>query len=345
MSQLSIREPIPHARAYDLYWKFAFARQAIFYARIDRREKPWTDDPILTRYKFCNVYRASDRVSQYLIHDVAYGETSGTPEERLFQITAFRLFSKIETWESLKVILGGPPTLADLRDGSFGRALQRTRDSQGVIYTAAFILCATDAYDRKTKHENHVELLKHMFLKESAGSKLGEAKSLAEVYAILRDFPLIGDFMAYQLAIDLNYSALLDHDENDFTQPGPGAMRGIRKAFCDLGDFSPQEVIQHMVQSQEAEFSRLDLKFEGLWGRPLHAIDCQGLFCELDKYCRQALPDLPSNRTRIKAKFTPSERELKLFYPPKWGINDLLPEKVRREPRFPVPSVSSVVGV
>ncbi len=31
---------------------------------------PWAEDSILRAYKFCNVYRATDRVSQYLIRDV-----------------------------------------------------------------------------------------------------------------------------------------------------------------------------------------------------------------------------------------------------------------------------------
>ena len=41
-----------------------------------------------------------------------------------------------------------------------------------------------------------------------------------------------------------------------------------------------------MVDQQEAEFQRLDLPYSGLFGQPLHAVDCQGLFCETDKYCR-----------------------------------------------------------
>ena len=40
---------------------------AIFELRADGGPGPWTDDPILQRYKFCNTFRASDRVSQYLI--------------------------------------------------------------------------------------------------------------------------------------------------------------------------------------------------------------------------------------------------------------------------------------
>jgi hypothetical protein len=62
-------------------------------------------------------------------------------------------------------------------------------------------------------------------------------------------------------------------------------------------------------------------------GRPLHAIDCQGLFCETDKYCRQAAPELASARKRIKAWFTPTPEPIRLFFPPKWGINNKLPSQ------------------
>jgi hypothetical protein len=81
-----------------------------------------------------------------------------------------------------------------------------------------------------------------------------------------------------------------------------------------------------MVEHQEEEDARLDLPFNGLWGRPLHAIDCQGLFCETDKYCREAVPHLVSSRKRIKTRFHPAAEPMELFFPPKWGINDKLPK-------------------
>jgi len=81
-----------------------------------------------------------------------------------------------------------------------------------------------------------------------------------------------------------------------------------------------------MIEHQEEEFARLGLPFNGLWGRPLHAIDCQGLFCETDKYCREAAPELASARKRIKARFSVSPEPIQLFFPPKWDINDKLPE-------------------
>jgi hypothetical protein len=212
-----------------------------------------------------------------------------------------------------------------LADGSFTQALEFAREVNGSIYTGAFILCATDAYGQRVKHLNHIELFRHMFLQDALDERILAAGSLGEVFELLRGYPLMGDFMSYQTAIDLNYSNMIDFSENDFTRPGPGALRGIRTCFSDLGDYQPADVIHWMVANQEAEIERLGLPFNGLFGRPLHAIDAQGLFCETDKYCREAVPDLASARKRIKARFNASREPLRLFFPPKWGLNGRLP--------------------
>lgn len=321
-------KPKPRKGAYEKYWYFASERQRIFDQRAAGRPAPWTEDPILQEYKFCCVFRAADRVSQYLIRDVAYGTGVGTPEDRIFQIVAFRTFSRIETWEAVRAYLGGPPTIRALASGMFTEALEHARRTDGRLYTGAFILCAADAYGQKAKHLNHVELFRHMFVHGDLAPRILEAKSLEEIFELLRSYPLIGNFMAYQIAIDLNYSALFKFSENDFTSPGPGALRGLRKVFEDLGDYSPSEAIMWMVEHQGREFDRYRLPFKGLWGRALHAIDCQGLFCEVDKYCRVAMPELVSARKRIKKRFSPSPYGLKLFFPPRWGINERLPTDV-----------------
>jgi 5-hmdU DNA kinase-like protein len=321
------RPPTPRQDVFDLYWYFACERQAIFERRVQGIRAPWTGDSILATFKFCNAYRAADRVSQFLIREVAYGGDDGATDlDRVFRIVAFRTFSRPETWRSITSYLGRQPTLADLKRDSFRLALDHARDETGGLYTGAFILCATDAYGQKRKHHNHVELFRDMFLRRSAAQRILEAKSLRTVFELLHEFPLMGDFMSYQTAIDLNYSAALSFDENEFTVAGPGSLRGLRKAFEDFGDYSPEDIILWMVERQAAEFARLGLDFKGLWGRPLHAIDCQSLFCELDKYCREALPQLTSARKRIKARFAPHAEAVQLFFPPKWHLNHLLPK-------------------
>ncbi|MGE3336027.1 MAG: nucleotide kinase domain-containing protein [Rhodospirillaceae bacterium] len=324
------RPPVPRRKIYDTYWRFAAERQAIFERRVAGQSWPWTSDRVLQTFKFCNVFRAADRVSQYLIREVAHHDEPCSAEDRFFQIVAFRLFSKIGTWDTIREHLGRHPTLRDLSSGAFTKALDFARLRNGRLYTGAFILCAANPYGQPSKHLNHVELLRHMCLTDKLPVAVLRAPSLGAVYALLHQYPLIGDFMAYQVAIDINYSDLVDFSENDFTQPGPGAVRGLRKVFQSLGDYTPAETICWMVDRQEREFAQLGLAFNGLWGRPLHAIDCQGLFCETDKYCREVAPELTSARTRIKARFEASTDPVQLFFPPKWGINEKLP----REPVF-----------
>lgn len=313
-------KPKPRHGVYELYWRFASRRQAAFEHRLAGKNAPWSDDPILQEFKFCNVYRAADRVSQYMIREVCYAEEAGTPADRAFQIVAFRTFSKISTWKRLIALLGRSPRIRDLADGSFVAALNRIKREEGGLYTGAFILCATKAFGHDEKHHNHAALFEKMFVQDAVADRLIGANSFEGIVRTLESYPLMGPFMAYQTAVDLNYSELTDFSENDYTQAGPGAVRGLAKVFENLGDYAPSEAIQWMVDQQQAEFERLDLPFSGLFGRPLHAIDCQGLFCETDKYCREAAPELASNRSRIKARYRPSTTSLELFFPPKWRL-------------------------
>ena len=82
---------------YEEYWNFAAERQAVFNKRKNGTIYPWTNNHIIQKYKFTNVYRASDRVSQYLIRNVIYPEYKNdfTPEDIFFRIILFKLFKAI----------------------------------------------------------------------------------------------------------------------------------------------------------------------------------------------------------------------------------------------------------
>ncbi len=315
------RPPTPRHGVYELYWSFASLRHRAFEARLKGEPQPWSDDRILQTFKFCNVFRALDRVSQFLIREVAYGiDPETTRLDRVFQVVAFRMFSNIRTWQELTRLLGGSPRIAHLRSGAFLRGLDQIKGQFGGLYTGAFILCANKAFGFDEKHRNHDALFRHMFLEHGCAERVIDTPSLQALVSLLQSYPLMGPFMAYQTAIDINYSELTNFSENDYVQAGPGALRGLKKAFVDLGDYSPADAILWMVEKQGEEFARLGLAFTGLFGRPLHGIDCQGLFCELDKYCREAAPELTSARSRIKARFRPSSAPIPLFLPPKWGL-------------------------
>jgi hypothetical protein len=313
--------PIARPEVFDAYWRFAAERQAIFFRRLRGDPPPWSDDPILQTYKFCNAYRASDRVSQFLIRDVIY-QPGFSPEDAFLRIVLFRLFSKIATWQLLERT-HGPIAARSFDPDALATTLDAALDRGETVYTNAFILAAGNPFGHRRKHRNHLALAEVM-LRDGLPRQIARTRALEAVFRLLLDYPLIGPFMAYQLAVDLNYSELIDFDENDFTMPGPGAERGIRKCFVDTGSWSFPRIIHWMVELQNEEFARLGIAFQSLWGRPLHAIDCQNLFCELDKYARVAFPDLPSNRLRVKTRFVAHAAAICYFYPPKWGINERL---------------------
>ena len=103
-----------------------------------------------------------------------------------------------------------------------------------------------------------------------------------------------------------------------------GARDGIRKCYSDRGGLNEPEIIRFMADRQEREFARLGLQFRSLWGRPLQLIDCQNVFCEVDKYARVAYPEIQghSGRTRIKQRFASRGALPTPWYPPKWGLNE-----------------------
>ena len=109
----------------------------------------------------------------------------------------------------------------------------------------------------------------------------------------------------------------------DFVVPGPGARDGLRKCFVDPGGLSEPELIKLMTDLQESEFERLSLDFQSLWGRRLQLIDCQNLFCEVDKYARVAHPEISRTHWAARALSNGSFRNMnrsRSFYPPKWQL-------------------------
>lgn len=315
--------PAKVSAVYDTFWTFAAERQNVFFSRMAKPNAPWTNDEILKNHKFTNAYRAADRTSQYLIRNVIYrDDLSTSPTETFFRIILFKLFNKIETWELFEKKFE-EVTYEQFSFEHYDKVLTEAKGKGDRIYSAAYIMPpGGKSFGQIAKHQNHLLLLK-MMIDDRVPDRLAQMPSMQAGFECLRSYPTIGDFLAYQFVTDLNYSNLTEFNEMDFVIPGPGARDGIRKCFVDPGGLSEPEIIRLMVDRQEEEFERLGLKFQSLWGRRLQLIDCQNLFCEVDKYARIAHPDIVgiSGRTRIKQKFAPKSEHVKYFFPPKWEIN------------------------
>jgi len=312
--------PAKPTEVFYAYWYLATERQKVFFNRIANLPPPWTEDEIIQDYKFTNAYRASDRVSQYLIRNVLY-DKSHSAEDTFFRCLLFKIFNKVETWELLEAKVGNI-CVDTFEERIYNEVLTKAIRSKSPIYSAAYIMPSGGSFAKcDFKHQMHLKLLRKM-LDERLWEKLSAASSMGAAFELLRAYPTIGDFLAYQYVTDINYSRITNFTEMEFVVPGPGAKNGIQKCFESLGGLTESEIIRYVTDSQEFFFDKLGLSFQNLWGRRLQLIDCQNLFCEIDKYARVKFPEYSklTGRTRIKQGFKKPRPLPKPFYPPKWGL-------------------------
>lgn len=304
---------------FDTYWRFAAARQAVYEARLAGGPGPFTDDPILARHRFTNCFRAADRVSQALIGNVIYRGDQDW-REIFFRTLLFKIFNKVSTWQLLTRELG--EVRWDTYDHpAYDRILSAAFAEGQRLYSAAYIV-PPPQLGMERKHSNHLRLLEHI-MASGGPERVLAASSLREAFEVLLGFPAIGPFLAYQYVIDLNYAEQMPFSEMDYVVAGPGARDGIRKCFGLGADGIEAEIIHYMADMQEEHFARLGLSFGGLRGRRLQLIDCQNLFCEVDKYARVAHPDIAgiSGRSRIKQAYRSDPAPMTAWFPPKWELN------------------------
>ncbi len=300
--------PTP-TKVFDTYLRFAAERQEIYYRRLEG-SLLLTSDPILQAHRFTNVYRASDRVSQYLIRHVIYDPIEREPEDMLARILLFKVFNKISTWERLvAAVYTGRYDLANVLD--------EIKAAGETLYSAAYVMPSPQ--NAPVKHRAHLAILEGLTWEQFSG-----VKSLQGLYEVLLAIPSFGPFLAYQYAIDLNYSPLFDFSENEFVVPGPGALDGIRKCFSDLGSYDETTIIRWVRETSQQAFLNRGLSFRQLPGRWPTLIDWQNVFCEISKYARVAHPEVTgtSGRTKIKQSYKPAPEAMpEPFFPPKWRIS------------------------
>lgn len=319
---LKLKKP-KKSKVYKVYWKFAAKRNEVFLKRLQNPSGPWTDDPVIKQNRFTNVFRASDRVSQYLIR-LQY--QTAPLEDIFFKTLLFKIFNKIETYSTLVNELGNISySTFSLR--RYDDVLTKKMAQNKTIYSAAYIMpSAGNVFGYKYKHTNHLALLERI-MNDKVYDTICESKSLEQVFKIILSYPSFGNFLAFQYTIDINYSCLTNFSEMDYVVAGPGAKNGILKCFENLGDYTFEDVIKWITDNQETECKECEIDLPTLCGRPLQLIDSQNLFCEVDKYLRVTHPTVNnSGRTRIKQRFGVPKEPISYFFPPKWNVNDKIPK-------------------
>lgn len=250
--------------------------------------KPWTKDPILQQYKFCNVYREDDTVTRWVMARIR--KPFATHPHLWFMLCAARQINWPDTLQELIVDQRGAwPSIAGTWKPEVMRQVMLNRAVRGdKVYTGAYMLRGPiqgdpSGHQDKPRYTAYRVLLP---LWEQRGKLAPRLRgSLAEAHEAFSGFHGWGDFLVGQVIADLKYTAWLRKapDWYDWAVLGPGSTRGLNRVMG--------EPLKHVWDSREGLNALLDLRQLLMrevkeLPRRLCLQDVQSCLCETDKYLR-----------------------------------------------------------
>lgn len=267
------------------YW--VAERESVRKAKERGLPKPWTDDPLLRDFRWCNVRRMDDRVSRELF-DRWYPRYTASDNMEL----AAALFARLINWpEALDEIV---ESLSDARAVLLGRAARGEK-----VFTGAYVVPGVPG---KNKVDSICDLIETISARASAVRR----SSMRETWKELLKFDGMGSFLAGQVVADLAQLPFGRHwgDVETWAPLGPGSARGINRLrgmpknhAVGQGEF--EELLPALIDV-------LRPKIEAIWcDRKLQPMDVQNVLCEVDKYRRLQLNE-GKVRARYDGKGTPA---------------------------------------
>lgn len=256
-----------------VYW--IKARDTIRCERVMGFEKPWTTDPLLQGFRWCNVRRMDDKVSQWLLKN---WYLAGDPLIKLVDATMARLIN----WpDSLAEIISECPD----RNLDVCRIILHARDSRDEkVFTGAYIVPGVAGSLKVDSVMNTVELV---------SEQCSEILRLTakETWTALKELPGLGSFLAGQIIADAAHHSDWP-DSRSWAPLGPGSQRGMNRL---LGRPKNQRISQEQFEEELAELMCMDSlrqHIADIWdGSQLCAMDIQNCLCEFDKYRRLTLKE------------------------------------------------------
>lgn len=257
------------------FWWFVNERHRMYIKKTSGAPKPWTEDPALRDWKYCNVFRTLDTQTKALIAHYILNPNA-TPQEIIFNTFVFRAFN----WHDTYLVIGGWQTswnkeeVLNILDKRDGRGIKLTsgaymiRGREGMPKYESIVQTLTDVWDGI----------------ESLTEDIMQQPQLQWAYQMIMDkhFWGWGPFTIYQICLDLSYSKVLEHplDINTWCEFGPGAKRGLREIWPELTLTS-----EWMIEASH------DLWLDQVKYREDHVPemtlqDIEFCLCELSKYRR-----------------------------------------------------------
>lgn len=305
-------QPKINEQALELYCRWIKERYTVHLKKdVEKLPPPWTSWDIMQKYRFCNVRREQDRESRYLIeHIVENAEL--TLEEKILNILVFRFWNKSQTFE----IMGFPKKKALLLEDDFDIAEEvalkfQKENPSYVWYTAVF---CSGGIKRVWANEEQLWAkgdpkdlcmprrpfyMWNWCIKNDIVGKILESKNQFDCYdsirynsSIPKGIPGFGEFLAYQVFVDMSYIPEFSFSENEFTIAGPGCKMGLRYLFEDSDGMTPEEQLFWLRDHQNALLKKYDVDLQELMTdlppieRSLSVMSLENIMCEGSKTFR-----------------------------------------------------------
>lgn len=265
-----------------LYW--IKERHSIYLKRQAGKAKPWTKDPILQTYRFCNVYRELDVVTKWI------NEVWRTPNDKDPNLWFAMVVARLINWPPTMAILGYP-LRNDTKKGPwipdhFVGTIRHMQNLGAKAYGGAYIVSTNGHAMEKA------EYLADRVLGPLWAARRGApvtATTLLDMHQWLSQFDGLGSFMAGQVVADIKYSTqyspVICTDWWSFAASGPGSRRGLNRILGYGVDNPWKERQWHtallllgaIVEAKLPNIPRI------------HMQDLQNCLCEYDKYMRVKL--------------------------------------------------------
>ena len=262
---------------------FIRAREQLRTRREDN-QTPWTKDPILSRFHFCNIDREHDRITKWVDANV---RTKYKMPDLLTQLVASRIFND-------------PDVLADIlpirTEAGLYRALIR-RQRQGLkIFRGAYMMTTSGVSIPSALAFSRV-------VGRVKAARVPNTDRLEDVASFLQTFRGIGPFLANQVCTDLRYIPGGRYrwvDWRTFVLAGPGTRRGLNRLH---GRPVRQGQTQKSVYKELMALREyLHEEFGEVFNDPNNVANS---LCEFDKYQRAKDQIAAGEPMRLKRIFQP----------------------------------------
>jgi hypothetical protein len=247
-----------------LYW--IRERESIREKRLKDLPLPWTDDKILQTYRFCNVVRIDDAVSQWLLNHW-YLPNLNHPN----MLVACALARFINQPGALEVV-GFPQQWYPLE---VKQKLRNYREAGGQVFNSAYMVRGNDGRDKiESVVDYYVDPLFQL-----RGSIF--YTSMQDAWETILGGYGLGSFMAGQIIADMRWGVNGSWvDKRCWAPMGPGSRRGLKRLGIETSN--QEEFMDGLRFVQKSLRPQLPRKLT----KRMEAIDWQNCLCEYDKYVR-----------------------------------------------------------